>query len=481
MNSPVEEIIENLCIDKKSNVLIYIQIVDAIIQSIQKGELRNNQKLPGTRKFAEILKLNRNTIVRSLEELQSLGYVKIIPNQGTYVISNANEKITAFTKSNFQEKSSFLFNQSILYDLPTKTKNFEIELNHGILDAREIEFNIPSKRYASILKSTSNFERITTNESLFFIKQLTNYINITRNLNIQPNNLLITRTPEMALQIISKVLLRDNSYIGIEKLSDYKSNMIFQANYAKLIPINSDENGIIIENLKRICQTKKIKAVYINASHSFPTTVSLSNQRKTELIDLSNQYGFVIIENDADFDYYYTHRPTYPLSTNNRLKNVIYTSQFGNELSPGFRLSYVIAPVDFIEESKKHLSIYESPLDPLALQTIAEMIYEGDIGRILKKQRKFYKERRDYFYNLFLENFDHKISITLPKNGLGFWIKFDKEINLLHLKNHLEKNNIYIPQHNLYQSENQCGIRLGFASLNYNEMIKVIEILKHIK
>ena len=479
MNSPVIERIESLCIDKKSNELIYLQIVDAIIMSIQKGELKHHQKLPGTRKFAELLNVNRNTVVRSLDELQALGFVKIIPNQGTYIVAPHQEKVTAFATTNFQEKATFNFNQSILLDVPTNDKNYAIEINDGKYDARDIEFKIPAKRYGTLLKTNFNPDNFHSKESSFFLNQLANYINATRNLNIQPANLLITRTPEMALQIISKVLISDNSLIAVDQLSDYKANMILQHNQGKLITIESDQYGICTEDLRRICQSKMIQAIYLNANSSYPTSVTLSNQRKIELIELSNQFGFVIIENDADFDFYYTHHPNYPLATNNSLNNIIYISQFGNELSPGFRLSYIIAPEDYIREAKKHLAIYESPIDPLVLRTIAEMIYEGDIGRILKKQRKFLKEKRDLCYQLLIENLGSKISVEVPKNGFAFWITFNQKINLLQLKNHLENDGIYLPQQNLYQTEKVCGIRLGFTNLNENEMIKVINSIKN--
>ena len=478
MNSPVEEIIENLNIDRQRKVIIFVQIIEEIIKMIQQGILKDGQQLPGTREFATILNVNRNTIVRSMNELEALGYVKIVPNVGTFIVSPHQDKITAFTISNFQEKAKFKFKNSVLLDLPASPKDFSICIDDGNIDAREIELKIPSKTYSNLLLKKSSGEKIKSNDAQFFIKQFTNFINHTRNININPSNLLLTRTPEMALQIISKVLLDKESWIAVEEISDYKANMIFQENNGKIIPIKSDEDGILPSELKEICQNHSIKALYLNPNHSYPTSHSISNRRKNELIELSNDFGFVIIENDADFDFYYNKRSNYPLSTNNSLENVVYTSQFGKEYSPSFRLSYIIGPTDFIQEAKKHLNIYESPIDPLVLQTIGEMIFEGDVHRILKKQRKFYKERRDLSYQLLIEHFGEMIQINSPENGFAFWIEWKISINLLQLKNDLEQDDIYLPQQNLYQNESICAMRFGFASLKEEELLRIINTIK---
>ena len=50
-------------LDEKSDKAIYLQIADAIINDIQSGRLKAGDALPGTRNIAQLLKLNRNTVV----------------------------------------------------------------------------------------------------------------------------------------------------------------------------------------------------------------------------------------------------------------------------------------------------------------------------------------------------------------------------------------------------------------------------------
>ena len=64
MNSPVEDILLTLVtLDDTSVSPKYIQIAQQVINAIQRGYLTEGTKLPGTRKFSELLDINRNTAV----------------------------------------------------------------------------------------------------------------------------------------------------------------------------------------------------------------------------------------------------------------------------------------------------------------------------------------------------------------------------------------------------------------------------------
>ena len=76
MNSPDKTILDFIILDKTIETPIYIQLVEQIIKGIQLGYLENGTKLPGTRQLSHILKLNRNTIVKGLDELQAQEWMK---------------------------------------------------------------------------------------------------------------------------------------------------------------------------------------------------------------------------------------------------------------------------------------------------------------------------------------------------------------------------------------------------------------------
>jgi GntR family transcriptional regulator/MocR family aminotransferase len=87
MDSPVKIPYQSFIkINRNSEVSIYMQISNQLINAIQRGFLPFGTKLPGTRMLSEMLNVHRNTIVSVYEELFSQGWVESLPNKGTFII-----------------------------------------------------------------------------------------------------------------------------------------------------------------------------------------------------------------------------------------------------------------------------------------------------------------------------------------------------------------------------------------------------------
>ena len=97
--------------DKKSDKAIYLQIADAVIDAIKTRKLVSGNALPGSRQLAELLKVNRNTVVEALDVLTSEGWLITIDRKGTFVTDslpsihypskNKKENKAATEESNF--------------------------------------------------------------------------------------------------------------------------------------------------------------------------------------------------------------------------------------------------------------------------------------------------------------------------------------------------------------------------------------------
>jgi GntR family transcriptional regulator len=64
---------------------IYLQIMDEIKRSISRGELKEGDKVPSVREFAQKLGVNPNTVARAYMELEREGILVTKRGQGTFV------------------------------------------------------------------------------------------------------------------------------------------------------------------------------------------------------------------------------------------------------------------------------------------------------------------------------------------------------------------------------------------------------------
>ncbi|HUS35754.1 MAG TPA: GntR family transcriptional regulator [Verrucomicrobiae bacterium] len=78
----------NLQLNFKSGKPVYLQIVDQVKAAAASGALRSGELLPSIRPLAEELRVNRNTIAKAYDELESQGVIETLPGKGSFLANN---------------------------------------------------------------------------------------------------------------------------------------------------------------------------------------------------------------------------------------------------------------------------------------------------------------------------------------------------------------------------------------------------------
>ncbi|MEN8885517.1 MAG: PLP-dependent aminotransferase family protein [Winogradskyella sp.] len=489
MNSPVNDLLKSLIYFEKSpSTSIYIQIAQQIINAIQRGYLIEGTALPGTRTFSTLLSVNRNTAVAVYDELASQGWVNIVANKGTFVLvpkkktaaikgaSQGLEKLNSYpTTAGFPFQSSFNLAST---DEISATKYV---INDGQPDLRLHPTHQFSRWYSASMKRASLISKWNeTHQHSYdtFSKQLCNYLNATRGFYIKPNNILSTRSTEMSLYIVSRLLLQKNDIVLVGELSHYKSNMIFQQAGATIKTIPVDAFGINVDFIEKNFTKGRIRCVYVCAHRQYPTAVKLSAERRLRLLHLARVYGFAIIEDDFDYDFQFDGSAMLPMATADTHGVVIYLGRLGQSFFPSFQIGFMVAPESVINEAKNYLQILDKQGDLIQKQILADLISEGEIQRLIKKNITVYKQRRDCLVACLEAYFSTYATWQVPKGGLAVWLCFSPKISLIKLAEKAKTYNLFLPKTILYQNKNMCAIRLGFGHLNVEEIEVVVKILK---
>lgn len=72
-------------IEPSSEIPIYTQLVNQLIELIAKGELQPNDTLPSVRSLAADLGVNMHTVNKAYHELERKNIIRIIPKSGAVV------------------------------------------------------------------------------------------------------------------------------------------------------------------------------------------------------------------------------------------------------------------------------------------------------------------------------------------------------------------------------------------------------------
>ena len=482
MNSPDHSFLASFIkIDKQNTAPVYIQVAQQIINAIQRGILPSGTALPGSRPLSKLLHLHRNTVVAAFDELASQGWIEIKPNKGSFVVQPQRAKsflsVPASTLM-YPQHTGFNFHQPHHLTPPYETRKAQFSFNDGQPDVRLLSVSNLSRWYTAAMKRKSVIKNINSQGTSVYEKQLCNYLNATRGFHISPKNILTTRSTDMSLYLISQLLLQPGDLVLVGTPSYFSANMIFHQAGAQIRTIPVDENGLDVEYIRKNFVKNSIRCVYCTPQRHYPTTATLSAERRLELTTLAHEYGFAIIEDDFDYDFQYDTFPMMPMATADTNGMIIYLGRFGQSLLPAFQTGFVIAPENLILAAKNYRQMIDKQGDFILENVLAEMIHEGEIHRLLKKSVKTYKSRRDLFCEQLKNTFEKQIQWEKPNGGLAVWINFIPPVSLTRLAKEAQKQDLDLPKHLLYQSQEMCGLRLGFGHLNEEEIPIVISKLK---
>jgi GntR family transcriptional regulator/MocR family aminotransferase len=462
-------------IDRRKSDSLYLQIAYQFINAVQTGLIKEGVKLPGTRIWSEQLGVHRKTVIAAFEELEAQNWIRIQPKVGAFV-QNPSIKFKGDDASNHNvtrelRKSEFHFNKSYIMTSPFEKRKSRLLCNDGQPDYRMVKTQELSQFYSGALKRRNiqiNIGNYAVQENEFFKEQLSSYLNLTRGFHISKDHLLIAKSRGMLFYTLAKMLFNQNDVVLVGELSFFSMNMMLNQEKVNVKTVPIDKNGMDISCIKKKYKKGDIRCVYINPQQSYPTTTALSESRREDLVRLAEELDFVIIEDSEDFEFNYHKQVDLPLARNNA--RVIHLGSIGKNLHPSFQLSFMMAPLDFIAESKNHVSALNPQGNFVLEQALGEMIAEGDFFRYQKKTMKVCHERMLYFELLLTEYFGKSIYFEKPRNGFAFWIEFKEQISLIKLSQQLTSKGVFLPRICMYQNKKKIALRLGFAHWTPDEM-----------
>jgi GntR family transcriptional regulator/MocR family aminotransferase len=489
MDSPISlQLFDVISLDHSSGRAVYLQLSDTILSLIKKGKLRSGQKLPGTRDVAALLHINRITVSKAYEELQTQGWLESFVGRGTFIsshlVDHEPKTLGGSLVTSPLKKAGFAI-QSLDYpDTVFDLTITALHLDDGYPDPRLAPLKEFYRAYRTQLTRSGLYHKFGSYGNpagpIYYREALSNYLNGTRGLETTARNILSLRGTLMGINLVCNALINPGDIIvsGIPGWKRADHNFIHAR--AKHIGIPVDENGLVVEELKKICKTQKVKMVYVTPHHHYPTTVSLRIDRRLELLRLANEYGFIIFEDDYDYDFHYGHRPLLPLASADENGMVIYCGSFSKSFSPAFRMGYLVAAENVIEHLARVRILFDRQGDHILDNAMADLLNDGTVQRYLRKTLAVYEERRDVFCELLSRELKDKVSFTIPEGGMTVWTEFSKSINLEKLAKHAYSKGLSISDGKTHQypNFNTNAIRLGFASSSKEELARSVEILR---
>lgn len=479
-----------LNIDKNSPEAVFKQIASQLVLLIQKGILMPDMQLPSTRLLAADLGLHRKTIMAAYNMLITEDWL-ISEERKEYRVSALLPIVKPRTYAS-KSKSSYRTESAIIYDkldhLPSFPKiaaGFKVIVDDGFPDVNLFPVERVSQEYRRLLthqtlkKSTASWN---IDGSPAIKEALSSFLNDTRGLNIEPENLMVTRGAQMAIYLAASLIIKPGDKVLVTSPSFFLADAVFRQFGAQLITVPVDDEGADVDAIVDALENNNIKLLYIIPHHHHPTTVTLSSARRARLLELIRMHRLAVIEDDYDYDFQYQYSPYLPLASGAHDGNVIYIGSLTKVLGSNFRLGYMISTPDFLHSAIKLKMLIDIRGDALMEGTIASLMENGEFSRFIMKANKLYGYRCNAASNLINSELNHLVEFKKPQGGMALWLKFKENYRVANIVNKASSSGLQLIGMPYFKGSGltQDAIRFGFASLNEKELEFAVDILKKI-
>lgn len=389
---------------------IYLQISS----QLRGRRLLVGERLPSSRELAARLSVSRNTVTAAYDRLVADGLVQGRPGLGLFV----NEVAVASSESGTARPAGP--RPQPIWDMiatPTdmSATDAPFDLRAGLpslqhfpytswraLVSRQLRPSAPrSDLYAEPAGSPALREAIAR------------HLAVSRGVRAQASNIVVTNGFQQSIDLIARVLLAPGDRVAVEDPGYLPAVQLLRSMRTEVSGVPLDADGLLVPEIPA-----GTGLVYVTPSHQFPTGMSMSPERRRQLLDWADQTGAVVVEDDYDSEFRYAGRPLDTLQSMDDSARVLYVGSFSKTMLPSLRLGFVVAPPSLLPAMRKAKLVADWQTAGPMQDALAAFIESGRYAQHLRRMRRIYQGRHQQIAAALDDNFSDILDRVPSMAGL---------------------------------------------------------------
>ncbi|MEW9699847.1 PLP-dependent aminotransferase family protein [Paenibacillus sp. SI8] len=253
-----------------------------------------------------------------------------------------------------------------------------------------------------------------------------------KNMHVTPDKMLLTTGSQQAIDLLTRSYIDEDDVVLVERPTYLAAIQVFQAKGAKVYSVDSDNDGMLLDDLAVKIAKHNPKMVYVIPTFSNPAGRAWSLERRQGLLDLCRKHEVLILEDDPygeiQFDESESYPTIYSLGGSEEGGCVVYTSTFSKTVAPAFRTGWVMADKAIISQMarfKQSADLHSSTIDQ---QTLYHLLEHFDLDAHISLIREHYRDRMKFMTGLLADLKWPGLTWEEPKGGMFIWVELPEQI-----------------------------------------------------
>lgn len=414
--------------DRKDKTL-YEFLYNSLKRDILNGRLAQGSKLPSKRALAKDNQISVRTVMNAYEQLLAEGFIVSEEKRGYFVAKVYEDDIRSIKRMKKAKEE--------------KQKDYVVDFTAYKLVCDKFPVSMWKKIMREVLTDydTELIEKADYRGIRKLRRAIADYLYRSRGMNVDEECVVIGAGIEYLFGRLYKIFPKDSIY-AMENPGYQRIRHIYEDYSLKWKCIAMDEEGIKIRDLEE----SNAKIIHTSPEHHFPLGITMSKQRREELLAWANEEpDRYIIEDDYDCEYRYDARLAPAIQCGDETGRVIYINSFSKSLAPSIRISYMVLPKELMEKYKKIASVYSNSVCSCEQYALAKFLDAGYFERHMRRMKKYCQEQRNRLLKVLKQSeIFSKAEIYGGKSGTHFLIKVDTRISDKQLVKEAKKQKVKI-------------------------------------
>jgi len=299
------------------------------------------------------------------------------------------------------------------------------------------------------------------------------------------DDILIVSGSLQALDLVNATLLARGDTVIVERDSYQGSlNRLTRLGVHTIgIPLDADgmRMDILADTLADLKRRGiRPKYIYTIPTVQNPTGTVMPEQRRLELLELAEQSGVPIFEDDCYADLIWDGKRPPALYAMSKSANVIHIGSFSKSIAPALRVGFIVAPWAALSRMLPlKTDAGSGALEQMVLAEYCTPHFETHVPAL----RLGLRAKLDTLMEALNEQFGTTAEFEEPKGGIFLWVKLPDHVDTLKLYQAALAAGVSInpgPEWSTDKAYAGCRLRLCFASPTHQQIREGITVLAEV-
>ena len=294
------------------------------------------------------------------------------------------------------------------------------------------------------------------------------------------NNLLVTTGSMQGLDLLLRTLINPGDVVLTEEPAFLGALQAMAAAEAKIVAVQSDEDGIDTEHLEEMMRMHKPKLLYIIPTFQNPTGRTLNLEKRKTVAQLAVKYGVVVAEDDPYRALRYSGEHLPAIKAFDTRGYVVLLGSFSKIISPGLRVGFMAGDPDLISRCAVCKQCTDVHTANLSQAIVDHYLRHGLLEPHINSIVPVYSEMMSAMLRG-LKSIPGIASYTKPEGGLFIFAFLKEGLNALSLfKQTVDRGLAFVPGESFYVGKGHTDtIRLNFSGTDLAGIDRGMDILKN--